>query len=266
MAVGLQEAGITGIAYETVQLADGRLPLLAPMSEIAGRPCVQAGASFLMNSAGGPGVLLGGVPGVASGKVTILGAGIVGMNAARVALGLGADVTILDLDVERLRWLDNLYGGRVQTLASNPHTIEACIAEADLVVGAVLIPGARAPKLVTRAMLRTMRPHAVIADVAIDQGGCFESSRPTTHHNPTYEEEGIIHYCVANIPGAVARTSSYALTNVTAPFALMIANLGVEEAVKQDAALMAGLNLYRGAATHQSVAQALGVEPLALAL
>lgn len=261
VAKGLLKAGITGIAYETVQLADGRLPLLTPMSEIAGRLCVQAGGTFLMNSAGGPGVLLGGVPGVAPGRVVVLGAGMVGMNASRVALGLGADVTVLDINVDRLRWLDNLFAGRVQTLASNPDVIAEAIAQADLVVGAVLIPGARAPRLVSRGMLRLMRPHAVVVDVAIDQGGCFETSRPTSHHDPVYEEDGILHYCVANIPGAVARTSTFALTNVTTPYLLALANNGVEEAVRRDAALRAGLNIFHGEVVHPAVAGALGLPP-----
>lgn len=249
---------ITGIAYETIRLADGSLPLLTPMSEVAGRLSVQAGARCLQKDAGGRGVLLGGVPGVVPGRVMIIGGGTVGSNAARIAAGMGAEVTVLDVNLPRLRWLDDVYGGRVRTLVSNWHTVAETAREADLVIGAVLVPGARAPRLMTRDMVREMQPGSVIVDVAIDQGGCVETARPTTHSQPTYVEEGVVHYCVTNMPGAVARTSTYALTNVTLPYALALANLGVEEAVRRDRSLAEGLNVYDGVVTHPAVAADLG--------
>lgn len=237
---------IIGVAYETVQLTDGSLPLLTPMSEVAGRLAVQAGARFLEKSAGGRGVLLAGVPGVEPGHVAILGSGTVAENAARIATAMGATVTILGRNLRRLAELDALYGGRLRTLASNRENIDAELRKADLVVGAVLLPGASAPKLITREMLALMKKGSVIVDVSIDQGGCVETARPTTHSNPTFEVDGIIHYCVANMPGAVPRTSTYALTNATLPYALQIANSGIKAAVSANSALKRGVNVYLG--------------------
>lgn len=250
----LKDRQIIGIGYETIQLADGSLPLLTPMSEVAGRMAVQVGAYFLQKQQGGRGVLLSGVPGVPPAEVLILGGGTVGGNAARVAVGLGAQVIVIDSNLERLRYLDSLYRGRLVTLASHRHTISARIRSADLVIGAVLIPGAKAPKLVQRAHLKTMKEGAVIVDVAVDQGGCVETSKPTTHSHPTFVVDGILHYCVANMPGAVARTSSFALANTTLPYALAIANEGLVKAVRKDPALARGVNLYRGEVTYQAVA------------
>jgi alanine dehydrogenase len=257
-ARALIDSGCTAIAYETVTDARGGLPLLAPMSEVAGRMSIQAGAHALEKAQGGSGVLLAGVPGVAPGEVTVIGGGVVGYNAARVAAGMGARVTVLDRSPARLAWLDDTFGGRVATLYSTSDAIERAVARADLVVGAVLVPGAAAPRLVTRAMLRGMRPGSVVVDVAIDQGGCLETSRATTHADPTYVEEGITHYCVANMPGGVARTSTFALTNATLPFVLALAGGGTD-AMKRDAHLLAGLNVHRGRVTHAAVAQALGL-------
>jgi alanine dehydrogenase len=257
-ARALIDTGCTAIAYETVTDARGGLPLLAPMSEVAGRMAIQAGAHALEKAQGGSGVLLAGVPGVAPGEVTVIGGGVVGYNAARVAAGIGARVTVLDRSPARLAWLDDTFGGRVATLYSTADAIERAVAGADLVVGAVLVPGAAAPRLVTRTMLRAMRPGSVVVDVAIDQGGCFETSRPTTHADPTYVEEGVTHYCVANMPGGVARTSTFALTNATLPFVVALAGSGTE-AMKRDAHLLAGLNVHRGQVTHAAVAQALGL-------
>lgn len=254
----LKDRQIIGIGYETIQLADGSLPLLTPMSEVAGRMAVQVGAYFLQKQEGGRGVLLSGVPGVPPAEVLILGGGTVGSNAARVAVGLGAQVIIIDSNLERLRHLDSLYHGRLITLASHRHTISAAIRTADLVVGAVLIPGAKAPKLVRRDHLKEMKEGAVIVDVAVDQGGCVETSRPTTHSHPTFVVDGILHYCVANMPGAVGRTSSFALANTTLPYALAIAGRGLEAAVRNDPALAHGVNLYRGEVTHEAVAADLG--------
>jgi alanine dehydrogenase len=257
-ARALLDSGCTAIAYETVTGPGGSLPLLAPMSEVAGRMAVQAGAHWLERAQGGSGVLLGGVPGVAPGDVVVIGGGVVGYNAARVASGIGARVTVLDRSPARLTWLDDTFGGRVATVHSTADAIERAVARADLVVGAVLLAGAAAPRLVTRAMLRAMRAGSVVVDVAIDQGGCLETSRPTTHAAPTYVEEGVIHYCVANMPGGVARTATFALTNATLPFVLALA-AGGTDALRADAGLLAGLNVHRGRVTHAAVAQALGL-------
>ena len=251
----LLASGTTGIAYETVQTANGQLPLLTPMSEVAGRMATQVGATYLQKSHGGRGVLMGGVPGVAPANVVILGAGIVGTNAARVAVGLGAHVTVLDISHDRLKYLDDIYRGHLQTRISDEYNIEDVICEADLVIGAVLIPGGRAPWLITRNMLPTMRKGSVIVDVAVDQGGCVETTRATTHSNPTYEIDGVVHYCVANMPGAVPRTSTFALNNQTAVYTLHLANEGLD-AVRKDTALQLGLNTYQGAITHPAVAEA----------
>jgi alanine dehydrogenase len=253
----LVDSGATCIAYETVTDAQGGLPLLAPMSEVAGRMAIQAGSHSLEKAQGGNGTLLGGVPGVAPGKVTIIGGGVVGVNAARMAMGLGADVTILDRSLTRLKELDSLYGPHLKTLFSTVDAIEQCITEADLVVGAVLIPGAKAPKLVTREMLSKMKPGAVLVDVAIDQGGCFETSRATTHQEPTYVVDEVIHYCVANMPGGVARTSTFALTNATLPYTIALANKGVRQALMDDEHLSRGLNVHGGHITCKPVADTL---------
>jgi alanine dehydrogenase len=254
----LVKSGVTAIAYETVTGPGRSLPLLKPMSQVAGRMAIQAGATALEKAHGGRGVLLGGVPGVAPGKVVVIGGGVVGFNAAQMAVGLGADVTILDRDPEVLEKLDNHFAGRASTIYSGKATLAALVADADLVIGAVLIPGAAAPKLVTRAMLSTMRPGAVLVDVAIDQGGCFETSHATTHAEPTYVVDNVVHYCVANMPGGVARTSTYALNNVTLPHALRIANLGWQAALKADPHLAAGLNVHDGKVTYEAVASELG--------
>lgn len=253
----LLKSGVIGVAYETIQLSDGSLPLLTPMSEVAGRMSAQVGATYLGKSYGGRGVLLGGVPGVKRGVVTIVGGGVVGTNAAKIAVGLGAQVYILDINHSRLAYLDDVFGNSITTVMSNQENIASLVAQSDLVIGSVLIPGARAPWLVTREMLKTMRAGSVVVDVAIDQGGCFETSKPTSHKDPVYTVDGVIHYCVANIPGEVAFTSTYALTNVTLPYALLLANKGVEKAVKENAALAKGLNVYRGKVTYQAVAEAL---------
>jgi alanine dehydrogenase len=254
----LVDSGATCIAYETVTDERGGLPLLTPMSEVAGRMAIQEGAHALQKAQGGSGVLLGGVPGVESGNVMVIGGGVVGLNAARIAMGMGANVTIIDRSLPRLQQIDDLYGERLSTLYSNAHTIEDQLKTADLVIGAVLIPGAAAPKLVTRPMLKLMKPGSVLVDVAIDQGGCFETSRATTHQAPTYSVDGIIHYCVANMPGGVARTSTFALTNATLPFALALANKGVTQALGDDPHLLNGLNVCRGMVTHAAVARDLG--------
>ena len=259
-ARALIESGCIAIAYETVTDIHGGLPLLAPMSEVAGRMAIQAGAHTLEKAQGGIGVLLGGVPGVAPAEVVILGGGVVGYNAARIAVGMGASVTVLDRSLARLKQLDEIFDGRLRTLYSTRDAIEQMTMRADLVVGAVLIPGAAAPRLVTREHLRNMKRGAVIVDVAIDQGGCFETSRPTTHDAPTYVEEGVVHYCVANMPGAVARTSTFALTNATLPFVIALAEKGFDRALKEDAHLREGLNVHRGRVTHAAVAGALGLE------
>jgi alanine dehydrogenase len=251
---------IIGIAYETIQMEDGTLPLLTPMSEIAGRMSIQVGAYMLQKENGGNGILLGGVPGVEPGKIAIVGGGVVGTNAAKMAIGTGAIVSILDINLNRLRYLDDIFAGRVQVLMSDTYTIERSILEADLVIGSVLIPGARAPILVTRDMIPKMKKGAVIVDVAVDQGGCVETTTPTTHENPTYLVDDVVHYCVANMPAAVPRTSTFALTNATLPFALKIANLGYQGAMKSDNALKKGLNVFKGKIVCKPVAEAMGLE------
>ncbi|MFM1653140.1 alanine dehydrogenase [Brevibacillus sp. B_LB10_24] len=256
----LMDKKVIAIAYETIQLDNGALPLLTPMSEVAGRMSVQIGAQFLEKIYGGKGVLLSGVPGVPKGEVVIVGGGIVGTNAAKMAAGLGANVTILDISADRLRQLDDLFQGKVQTLMSNSYNIANAVKKADLLIGAVLIPGARAPRLVTEEMVKTMSPGSVIVDVAIDQGGCIATSdRITTHDNPTFEKHGVIHYSVANMPGAVARTSTLALTNVTMAYALQLANKGYRDAVIQNAALAKGVNVIDGKVVYKSVAEAHGL-------
>lgn len=262
----LMEQGVTAIAYETVQMPDGSLPLLTPMSEVAGRMSVQIGAHLLEQPQGGRGILLGGVPGVPAGDVVILGGGTVGTNAAKIALGLGAHVTILDINTDRLRYLDDIFGGRVTTVMSSSANIAQAVERADLLVGAVLIPGAKAPHLVKEEMVQKMKPGSVIVDVAIDQGGSVETiDRVTTHDNPTYVKYGVVHYSVANMPGAVPRTSTYALSNVTLPYALQLAAKGFKQAVRDDAALARGVNVYAGHVTYQAVAEAHGLDykPLA---
>jgi alanine dehydrogenase len=256
----LMESGVAAVAYETVETPDHRLPLLAPMSEIAGRLAAQAGAYFLEKPLGGRGLLLGGVAGVAPGKVVVIGGGIVGYNSAVIALGLGAQVTVLERSVDRMRHLEEILSGRVSLVMSSSLQIAESVAEADVVIGAVLIPGALAPKLVTREMIAGMKDGAVIADVAIDQGGCFETSRPTTHSEPVYVVEGVTHYCVANMPGAVPITSTKALTNVTLPYIEAIADYGLAEAVARDPALALGVNVFDGKITYAAVAQAHGLE------
>ncbi|WP_295933542.1 alanine dehydrogenase [uncultured Xanthomonas sp.] len=258
-AAALQRSGCTAIAYETVTDGHGGLPLLAPMSEVAGRMAIQAGAHALEKAQGGSGVLLGGVPGVKPAQVLVIGGGVVGINAARMAMGLHARVTVLDRSLERLKYLDELYGQQLTTLYSTRDAIEQCLPHTDLVIGAVLIPGAAAPKLVSREQLALLRPGSVLVDVAIDQGGCFETSHPTTHQQPTYEVDGIVHYCVANMPGGVARTSTFALTNATLPFVLLLAEHGLQ-ALRDDQDLRNGLNVHAGKLTHRAVAQALGQE------
>lgn len=250
---------VTAVAYETIQLEDGSLPLLNPMSEVAGRMAVQIGAHFLEKTRGGRGVLLGGVPGVKRGKVTIIGAGTVGRASAKIAMGLGADVTIIDVDQHKLMYMDDLFGNRITTLMSNPQTIHESVVDSHLVIGSVLITGARAPRLVTREMIKSMKSGAVIVDVSIDQGGCVETSRPTTHKDPTFVVDEVIHYCVPNMPGVVARTSTFALTNMTIPYAVKLADKGFKEAVLADKALAGGVNCYMGEITHEKVAEALNL-------
>jgi alanine dehydrogenase len=256
-AEGLMRSGATCIAYETVTAPDGSLPLLKPMSEVAGRMSVQCGAHYLEKHQGGRGMLLGGVPGVAPARVVILGGGVAGLNAAQMAVGLRADVTIFDISQRRLAELDTIFGGSLKTAFASSAAIAEAVREADLVIGAVLVPGAAAPKLVTRQMIAAMRPGAVLVDIAIDQGGCFETSRPTTHEDPVFVVDGVIHYCVANMPGAVARTSTLALGNVTLPFVLKLANLGAEAAMAADPHLAEGRNVAGGKITHAAVAEAL---------
>lgn len=251
---------VTAIAYETIELDNGSLPLLTPMSEVAGRMSVQVGAQCLQKHRGGKGQLLGGVPGVRRGRVTVIGGGVVGINAAKMAIGLGARVTILDVSAARLAYLDDIFGTDVDTLMSTPENLEHAIAESDLVIGAVLIPGAKAPCLVTREMVAGMEKGSAVVDVAIDQGGCIETIRPTSHDDPTFVEEGVIHYGVTNIPGDVPKTSTYALTNVTLKYAMEIANKGVERALSESKALRYGLNTYGGHVTYKAVAEALGLE------
>lgn len=251
----LLKSKVIGIAYETVRDRHGTLPLLTPMSEVAGRMSVQVGATYLEKEHGGRGMLLGGVPGVPPAHVTIIGGGIVGTNAARIALGFGAKVTLVDLNLNRLREIDDIFNGRVYTLASNSYNLGHATHEADLVIGAVLIPGATAPKIVTRAMVSRMKKGAVIVDVAIDQGGCVETARPTSHSNPSYTVDGVVHYCVTNMPGAVPHTSTLGLTNATFPYLLRIANLGTGAALKQDPGFAEGLNTWMGTLTHRGVAE-----------
>ncbi|HMO79767.1 MAG TPA: alanine dehydrogenase [Pyrinomonadaceae bacterium] len=256
----LMERKVTGVAYETITDHHGRLPLLTPMSEVAGRMSVQVGATFLEKMNGGRGILLGGVPGVPAANVVIIGGGVVGTEAAKMAVGLGAKVTIIDRNLDRLRQLDDIFLSKVQTLASSQFAIAEAISHADLVIGAVLVVGAAAPKLVTRDMLHLIPHGAVLVDVAVDQGGCFETTRATTHSNPTYYEEGVLHYCVANMPGAVPRTSTFALTNATLPFALALANKGFEKAIKDDKGLREGVNTYAGKCTYEAVATSQNIE------
>lgn len=257
---GLMESGATCIAYETITDRDGGLPLLAPMSRVAGRMAVQAGAHSLEKAQGGAGILLPGVPGVPPARVTVIGGGVVGENAARMALGLGAEVTVLDKSLPRLEVLDHRYQGRLRTVYSSADALEAAVRDSDLIIGAVLVPGAAAPKLITRRQLAEMRPGSVLVDVAIDQGGCFETSRATTHAEPTYVVDGVVHYCVANMPGAVARTSTQALTNATMPFVMALAEKGWQQALADDPHFLAGLNVHAGQVTHPAVAQALGLK------
>jgi len=261
----LQKTGAIGIAYETVQRPDGSLPLLTPMSEVAGRLAVQEGAFFLGRAHGGRGVLLSGVPGVPRGNVAVLGAGTVGINAARTAVGLGADVSILDVNLDRLRHVEEVFGGQVVTLYSTSLNVEQVVRRADLLVGAVLVPGARAPVLVTEAMVATMKEGAVIVDVAVDQGGCVATVRPTTLAAPTYVVSGVVHYGVTNMPALVPRTSTFALTNATLPYAIALADKGPAQAAREDPALALGVNLWRGRLVHAAVAQAVGEAPASLA-
>ncbi len=255
----LMERKIVGIAYETIQPADGSLPLLAPMSAVAGRMATQIGATYLQHDHGGKGLLLGGVTGVERAKVVILGGGVVGVNAAKMAVGLGANVTILDVNVHRLDYLSDIFGNEITTLYSNSEQIEKAVTSADLVIGAVLVPGAKAPKLVTRDMVSRMQPGGVVVDVAVDQGGSVETCRPTSHEHPTYTVDGVVHYAVPNMPGAVPRTSTYALTNVTLKYALMLANLGWRDAVSKDEALRKGVNILNGKVAYKQVADDLGL-------
>lgn len=260
----LLERRVTGIAYETIRLPNGSLPLLTPMSEVAGRMSIQVGAFYLQKPNGGRGELLGGVPGVPPANVVIMGGGTVGTNAAKMAVGLGARVTIIDLDADRLRYLDDIFFGQIETLMSNPYNIEDSVGKADLLIGGVLIVGAEAPKLVTRPMISSMKKGAVVVDVAVDQGGCCETTRPTTHSHPTFVVEDVVHYCVANMPGAVPRTSTFALTNVTLPYARKLARFGFKEAALRDPALGQGVNVYLGHVTCRPVAQSLGLPTIPL--
>lgn len=256
----LIDSGASCIAYETVTDKNGALPLLTPMSEVAGRMSIQVASHAMKNSQGGPGILLGGVPGVAPANVVVLGGGVVGENAARMAIGLGANTTVIDKSLPKLRQLDAHFGPALKTLYATKDAIDRAISRADLIIGAVLVPGAKAPKLITRDMLSNLKQGAVLVDVAIDQGGCFETSSPTTHQNPTYIEEGIIHYCVANIPGAVARTSTFALTNTTLPYVINLAEQGLPQSLQQDEGFKQGVNIYQGKVTHKGVAGAFGYD------
>jgi alanine dehydrogenase len=255
---------VTGVAYETITDRRGTLPLLTPMSEVAGRMAIQVGAHYLEKMSGGRGILLGGVPGVPAARVVIIGGGVVGTNAAKIAVGMGAHVTIIDNNLDRLRELDDIFLSKIATLASSAYMIHDAVSQADLIIGAVLVPGAAAPRLVTRNMLKDVTDGAVIVDVAVDQGGCVETTHPTTHSDPTYYVEGVLHYCVANMPGAVPRTSTFALTNATLPYALKLANLGFKNAVLSDSGLSAGVNTYAGKLTYEAVAVSQGREYTAL--
>lgn len=256
----LKESGVTAIAYETVTQADGSLPLLTPMSQVAGRMSIQSGAHCLEMAQGGSGILLGGVPGVAPANVVVIGGGVVGTNAVRMAMGLEANVTVLDKSLSRLQELDFQFGSKLHTIYATTEALEQYVCTADLIIGAVLVPGASAPKLVTRAMLKTMRTGSVVVDVAIDQGGCFETSRPTTHQEPTFVAEGIVHYCVANMPGAVPKTSTFALNNATLPFILNLVTKGVKNALLSDPHFLNGLNVHQGMITYEAVARDLGYD------
>jgi len=260
----LIERKVTGIAYETITDRRGTLPLLTPMSEVAGRMAIQVGAHYLEKMSGGRGILLGGVPGVPAARVVIIGGGVVGTNAAKIAVGMGAHVTMIDNNLDRLRELDDIFLSKISTLASSAYMIHDAISQADLIVGAVLVPGAAAPKLVTKSMLKDVPNGAVIVDVAVDQGGCIETTHPTTHSNPTYYVEGVLHYCVANMPGAVPRTSTFALTNATLPYALKLANKGFMQAISSDQGLKEGVNTYAGHCTYEAVAAAQGIPFTAL--
>ncbi|HXU70600.1 MAG TPA: alanine dehydrogenase [Polyangia bacterium] len=260
LAHEMLKRGVTGVAYETIELDDGRLPLLQPMSAVAGRMSVQVAAAYLQKEHGGKGMLLGGVPGVRRGRVAIIGGGVVGQHAARMAVGLGALVNILDINPDTLSYIDDIYQGRVNTLYSDPLSIEESVQRADVVIGAVLITGARAPRLVTEDLIKKMEPGSVIVDVAVDQGGCIETCRPTTHDDPTYTVHGVIHYCVANMPGAVARTSTYALNNATLSYGVKIADMGIVAAAAADRHLAKGLNTYKGKITHKAVAAAVNAD------
>ena len=260
LAKALVERKVSALAYETIELANGSLPLLTPMSEVAGRMAVQVGAQCLQKHNGGKGLLLGGVPGVKRGRVSIIGGGVVGINSAKMAVGLGATVTILDVNAARLAYLDDVFGNNVSTLMSNPENIAKAVSESDLVIGAVLITGAKAPMLVSRKQVANMEPDSVVVDVAIDQGGCIETIKPTTHDDPVYKTEGVLHYGVTNIPGDVPMTSTYALTNVTLRYAMELANKGLSKALEQNEALRKGLNTHGGKVTHKAVADALGMQ------
>lgn len=266
LAEELLRKKITAIAYETVELDDRSLPILTPMSEIAGRLSVQIGAHYLMKAYGGEGVLLSGVPGVERGRVAIVGAGVVGVNAAKIAVGLGADVVMLDTRVERFRYLDDIFGPRIKTLVSNAYNIEKTLRECDLLIGAVHIPGARTPRLVTRQMITLMKKGSVIVDVSVDQGGCVETIKPTTHSAPTYEVDGVVHYGVANMPGAVPRTATFALTNATSPYVLLLADLGLKDAIDKSLPLKKGVQVHGGVIVHPKVAEAVGRPVAALSL
>ncbi|MCB9072410.1 MAG: alanine dehydrogenase [Bdellovibrionaceae bacterium] len=255
----LCEREVKAVAYETIQDESGQLPLLTPMSEVAGRMATQVGAYYLQKDKGGKGILLGGVTGVQRGRVTVIGGGVVGINSAKMAVGLGAEVTILDVNHARLAYLDDIFQGRVTTMYSNLQNIETCVAQSDLVVGAVLIPGRKAPKLVTRELISKMSPGSVVVDVAVDQGGCIETCKPTSHVNPTFEVDGVIHYCVPNMPGVVARTSTYALNNATFKYASMIAQLGLEDAIAKNPPLFKGVNVYGGSVVYEPVASDLNM-------
>ncbi len=260
LTLALRDRKIKGVAYETIETANGQLPLLKPMSEIAGRLSVQEGAKFLERPFGGRGVLLGGVPGVERGKVAILGGGVAGTNAAKMAVGLGAEVTVLDVNMNRIEYLDDIFGGRITTLHSNQGNIDKVLRESDLLIGAVLIPGAKAPHLVKKEDLKMMKKGSVIVDIAVDQGGCIETTKPTTHDEPTFTVHDVIHYCVANMPGAVARTSTIALTNTTLNYGLQIADKGLENAAKENEPIKLGINLYEGKLTYKAVADAFGMD------